>query len=155
MAAHEQRLMPRRAGGGTRCRVPPPDPFFPEDRGWFWCPACGDWNQFILPGPEPSELVLQTGRVPARAGGRGNPMHSIRPFRTVFQRPQETVETVETEETAETEETVSRTDRYLPKEHMPDRSLGLSDGESCPFPLARSVSWYTTYHIQRDLIVNY
>ena len=80
-------------------------------------------------------------------------MHSIRPFRTVFQRPQETVETEETAETVETAEmedtveTVSRTDRYLPKEHMPDRSPGLSDGESCPFPLARSVSWYTTYHI--------
>ena len=29
---HERRLTSRGAGGGTRCRVPPPDPFFPEDR---------------------------------------------------------------------------------------------------------------------------
>ena len=63
--------MSRGAGGGTRCRVPPPDPFFPEDRGRFWRPAYGDWNQFILLGPKPSELVLQTGRVSARAGTDG------------------------------------------------------------------------------------
>ena len=67
LSPHKRRLMSRAAGEGTRCRVPSPDPIFPEDRGWLWCPAYRDWNGFILLGPELFELVLQTGWVPACA----------------------------------------------------------------------------------------
>ena len=91
---HERRVTSRGAGGETLTGFPSRPPL-PGGSWLFYRPACGDWNQFILLGPEPFELVLQTGRVPARAGGRGNPMHALRPFRTGSQRPQEPVEPAE------------------------------------------------------------
>ena len=66
-AAIEQRLMSRPAGGGTRCRVPPPDPLFPEDRGSSFARFSGIGISLFLWGRNPLNLVLQTGRVSARA----------------------------------------------------------------------------------------
>ena len=68
---HERRLTSRGAGGGTRCRVPPPDPFFPEDRASFCCPPSGYWNQFSLSerpdGPFPRNGVSSVSqRLPLR-----------------------------------------------------------------------------------------
>ena len=53
--------------GKEPSRVPSPDPIFPEGSGYFYWLVDGCWNEFILLGPKPSELVLQTGRVSAHS----------------------------------------------------------------------------------------
>ena len=62
-----RRWMPRPAGEGTP-RGPYPDPHIPADRGCSFCPVCGDWNQFILLGPEPSFFIFgkRSGSGPCR-----------------------------------------------------------------------------------------
>ena len=65
----ERRGMSRGAGRGT-LRVPLPDFSLPEEREWFWRPAYGDWNQFILLGPESFEWFYKpVGFRPVLTGG--------------------------------------------------------------------------------------